>query len=893
MANTLDPLVSTKLRPSQTRSSLVARPRLFEALARERGRRLTLVCAPAGFGKTTILSSWAQTRAAAGHPVVWLSLDLTERDPARFVTYLVAAIRRSVQPTFGEGILAAVHAPSPPRPEALAAILINELASLPGEIDVILDDYHLVDVDAINEVVGRLLDYLPPGLHLIVAGRTRPSLALARLRARAQMTELTASDLAFTQDEVAAFLWEVMRLDLPIESVTAIAAMTEGWVAGLQLAALSMRSSSDPARFVTSFSGQHRDVFDFLAEEVLAGQPDNIRQFLLETSILSTLSGPLCDAVTGGTGGQETLEELERSNLFIVALDDERRWFRYHHLFAEFLRDHLGANDPERVRELHLRAMRWYERNGHLADAIGHALAAPDHEAAVTMIERESRDAWSRGEIPTVLGWLEALPIELKRRRPRLLLQQAMALALTGRPDAVEHHLGVVDLDVEVRSEERSFLLGFAAAIRSWCARLQGDTQAAVRLAREALSLLPAEQGGLRAFAAVCLGDTLWTSGDLPAAEEALAEAAGIGRDASHVYSTISAMTLLARVQAERGRLRAARETLRHATRIVSEHNAELLPAAGAIHIGLGALEYERDQRDEAERALARGIELAERTRNVTDLVWGTVVMARVRWSRGDEEGAMALAHHADQVARDYGADLEIAVAAACLNRLHVLRGDIVAAAASVSSRESASVGAAAASMLDRIAGARLLHAQRRHDEALRLLDESRREAEANGRVRDLIEVLSLAALTRQAMGEPERARDLLSIALSMAATEGFVRIFLDEGPPMADLLKAMVTAGPGEAARSEAEYARQLLARMNRDGAEASTSSPALSESLTDREEEILRLITDGLSNREVAARTFVTVGTVKTHINNLYRKLGVHSRTQAIARARELGLL
>ncbi len=888
-----DPLVLTKLRPSQARADLVARPRLIARLDRAPGRRLTLLCAPAGFGKSTVLGAWAQRRAGDGNPVAWVSLDRADNDPARFLAYVVSALRRSGAATFGERILAALRSTAPPRPEALTASLINELAAQQREIALVLDDYHLIDAASIHRVVRLLLEHLPAGLHLIVASRTRPPLALARLRARGQLAELTASDLAFTQDESETFLREVMNLDLSIENVATLAATTEGWIAGLQLAALSMRDRHDPAGFIASFSGKHRSIFDFLAEEVLDRQAPAVREFLLATSVLDRLAGPLCEAVTGQPDGQEMLEHLERDNLFIVALDDERRWFRYHHLFGEFLRGHLGSKDPARVRELHLRAARWHEEHGHGAEAIRHALAAPDHELGTRLIAGEVMSAWSRGEVPTILGWLDALPIELKRRKPSLLLQQAMALALTGRPQEVEPLLTAAEGAVETEAETRQFRLGFAAAVRSWCARLRGDAESAVGLARKALSLLPADVGGLRTFAGTCLGDALWTTGDLVAAGDALAEASASGRRSGHVYATISAMTLLARVQVERGQLGRARETLDRARQVVADHHAELLPAAGAIHIGMGALHYEHNRLERAETALGKGVELADGTRNVTDLVWGTVLLSRTRWAQGDKTGSLDLARKAERTARRYGADLEIALATAWLTRLHIARGDLTEAAAAERARTSmADDAATAARVLDRIASARLLHAVGRHGEALRLLDAPLREAQAHGRTHDLIEIMALSAQALWASHEPARAERTLASALALAAPEGYVRIFVDEGPPMATLLSALLDAErdrePGTP-HVETDYARRLLAALRRDVIDEKSASTAARELLTQREAEVLELIISGMSNREIAAQLYVSLGTVKTHINNVYRKLGVHSRRQVVARVRE----
>ena len=895
MGEAFDPLVSTKLRPSRPHPKLVARPRLVERLDPEPGRRLTLVSAPAGFGKTTLLVKWAKDQMEKGRPVAWLSLDGGDNDPARFLSYLVSAVGGATgEEGFGEGVLATLRSPEPPRIGALTAALVNEVAALPGGLDLVLDDYHAIDLEAVHRIVTMLLEHLPEHAHLVVSSRVDPPLPLSRMRARGQMVRLGASELAFTLEEAVAFLRGVMELDLSRDDIVNLEERTEGWVAGLQLAALSMRDRKDLSEFVKSFSGGHRDVLDFLAEEVLSRQPERVRAFLLETSILSSLAGPLCDALTGRSDGDRMLERLERENLFVVALDDERVWYRYHHLFAEFLRGRLRREDPEIVRELHLRASAWYENNGRIAEAIGHALSAPEHGLAARLIGGGARQAWSRGEVPTVLRWLEALPDEARRLRPRLALQHAMALALTGRPDAAEPLLDEIEREVEATGDDGRFLSGFASAVRSWCSRLRGDAPHAVGLARQALSLLPDEAGGLRAFAAVVLGDTLWTTGDLVAAGEALAEAARIGRSAGHVYSTLSAMTLQVRVQAERGRLRDAGETLDRAQRYVEEQGVELLPAVGAIHIGMGALLYERDDLDGAERALETGIRMAKRTGNVTDLVWGYVVLSRAKRARGDEEGALRMAHEAERVARNYGADLEMAVAVAWMMRLLVLRGDLAEAAALERSRVPNAEGAAARA-LDRITSARLLYARGRHREALGLLEEMREPAEANGRTRDLVEILTLQALARWASNEKERAVNTMAEALALAAPEGYLRTFVDEAKPMAELLPTVLEAQQQGRLRPSlpAHYLRKLQTTLERDAGGPRLPAERLPEPLSGRELEVLQLVATGKSNSRIASELFVSVGTVKTHLNNVYRKLGTHSRTEAVARARELDLI
>jgi LuxR family maltose regulon positive regulatory protein len=895
---TTDSLVYTKLRPSQARPELVARPQLTAKLEREPGRKLTLISAPAGFGKTTLLVEWLKEREDGDRSVAWVSLDEGDNDPVRFLSYLVAALRRIVGEEFGEGVLAALRSPEPPRMEAVLGAFVNELADLPGEVGVVLDDYHVIDSESVHRIVSFLLEHLPPNVHLVVSTRIDPPLPLVRLRARNQMTELDAADLTFTPEEAASFLHTVMGLDLSAEDVAALEERTEGWIAGLQLAALSMRERKDVSGFIRSFSGSHRDVLDYLAEEVLERQPGQVREFLLVTSIAEHLTGTLCDAITGHSDGQEMLERLERENLFVVQLDEERRWYRYHHLFADFLRGRLKRESPESAGELHLRASGWYKGNGHLAEAIGHALSAPDHDLAARLIEEGVEGAVERGEGTTALRWLEALPIEAKRLRPRLFVEHAVALVITGRPDDAEPLLKEAERAAEGDGEDGQFLLGFASTVRSWRARLRGDAPEAVELARRGLSLLPEGEAHVRNYAAVRLGDALRTVGDLTAADEAYAEAAEIGRAAHHAYGRLAGMVMHARVLSEQGRLREADEAFRGALRLLTEEGFELSPAAGIVYIGMADLRYERDDLDGAERELERGMELAERTGDVSTLVWAYVTLSRNKRARGDEGGALERAHQAERVARDSGADLQIAIALAWMTRLLLGRGDLTEAVALKQERAAKADDAAdAARVVDRLTSARLLHAQGRHREALPLLEELGKTAETAGRTGDLIEILALQALALWAGSKKERAVSTLAEALALAAPEGFVRTFVDEGQPMAEIFSGMLEAQqrghPDSPPRVPAHYIRKLLAALERDYSSATLPVADLPEPLTERELEVLRLIASGKSNRRIATELFVSVGTVKTHLNNLYRKLGAHSRTQALARARELKLL
>jgi LuxR family maltose regulon positive regulatory protein len=887
---TLDPLLSTKLHPPQARPKLVARPRLVEGLAREPGRRLTLLSAPAGFGKTTLLSEWLGTYADGGHHVAWLSLDEGDNDPVRFLSYLVGALR-SVEEGIGEAILAALRSPEPPRMEALAGVLINEMAALPNGLDLILDDYHTIDSEGVHGIVSFLLEHLPENIHLVLSGRVDPPLPLSKLRARNQMAEIGPAELAFTREETATFLKGVMGLDLSAEDVAMLEERTEGWIAGLQLAALSMRDRTDLPGFVEAFSGSHRDVLDFLAEEVLERQPEHVRDFLLKTSVLDSLTGPLCDALTGRSDGQSMLVRLETENLFVVALDDDRVWYRYHNLFAEFLRGRLRRESPDRMGELHLNASKWNEQNGAVPSAVEHALSAGDHGRAARLMERGIGQTWYRGEVATLLGWLGRLCEGAMHDRPLLKIWYAAALMLTGGPEGVGALLDEAEGAVRDDAEDPHYVLATAASVRSQHARRLGQAEEAVAHARRALTLLPEDNLNPRPFAALCLADAYLAAGDGEAIP-AFAEAGALGRAAGHDYVALSAMASEAHLRLAQGSLRAADDVLRRALAYAAERRSELLPAVGSVRIGMGELLYEWDDLEAASRHLAQGVELAERTGDVEILKWGHIAISQVRLARGDAKGASAAAQEAERVAQSSGSDHAVVDAAIWKARLHLTRGDL----ASASSEHVRAVGAgdvrSYSRAMERITFARLLVAGNEPVEALGVLAQLRETAQTPAR---MIVVLVLQALALRAKGQKERAVSNLAEALALAEPEGYVRTFVDEGPPMAELLAFLLEVQQRRQLDPPvpAHYLRKLLAALDRDVTGSTLPAAELPEPLSERELEVLMLMAAGKSNQKIADILFVAVGTVKTHANNLYRKLDAHSRTQAVARARELKLI
>jgi len=905
-------LLATKLYVPRVRSGLVPRPRLTRRLDEGLGCRLTLVSAPAGFGKSTLISEWAELkrRATPPLPIAWVSVDERDNDPVRFWTYVTAALDR-VQPGAGRGLLALLRAPERPPVEALLTELLNDLAGAAGDFALVLDDYHAIRAQAIHEALAFLLERMPPQMHLVVASRADPPLPLALLRSRGQLVELRAPDLRFTPEEAAAFLDRAAGLSLSPADIAALEARTEGWVAGLQLAALSMQGVDDVSGFIRAFSGSHRYVFDYLAQEILARQPEAVRAFLLQTSILERLSGPLCDAVTGappGAGeGQAMLERLEQANLFVTPLDHERRWYRYHPLFAEFLRSRLGQTQPELAPTLHRRAASWYAAHGLGADAVGHALAAGDHEHAADLIEALAGEMFAQSELMTLRGWLEALPVDAMVR-PRLAMIQAWVTAATSPQQPLAPLLDGIEQSLQARpAAEVRGALAEVALLRAVGAMNEGRFEECIALCRQAQAgLAGAERGlfnsavALRGAAAFNLGVAYEFTGNLEAASQALAEAADLSRQAGNLHIAPMALSRLANLLVAQGRLRAAADTYRQALRLAQEMSERPSPLAAPAYIGYGDLLREWNELEEAERYLAQGIGLGRGWRNAEALAGGYITVARIRQARGDPAGAIQAIEELGALQPEAAAPWTRPLVDACRVRLWAAQRRLEPLA-----RWLQSCGLSPADVphplrqAEYVALARALIALGRGGEAVALLERLRAQAEASGRVGSAIELLALQALALGAAGQVATARATLAQALRLAAPEGYVRVFLDEGEEMVKELRELTELGELKG------YVEGLLAAASHPTSHppGSVGSPSclssarpvssLAEPLSDRELEVLRLVAAGRSNHEVAQVLIVSPNTVKTHLKNIYAKLGAHSRTQALARARELGLL
>jgi LuxR family maltose regulon positive regulatory protein len=893
------PLLTTKLYIPPIRPELVPRPHLIERLNEGLHRKLTLISAPAGFGKTTLLSEWV---ADCGWPVAWISLDEGDNDLTRFLAYLIAALQ-SVDGNIGQGLLAALQSPGAVNVEAVLTTLLNEIADLPDSFILILDDYHLIEAQPIHQALTFLLDHLHPlpgGMHLVIATRVDPPLPLARLRSRGQLTELRTADLRFTPDEAAAFLNQVMGLGLSAEDVAVLEVRTEGWIVGLHMAALSMqgRDKEHIAGFVASFTGSHRYSLDYLTGEVLLQQPESVQTFLLRTSILDRLTGSLCDAVTGQSDGQTMLKLLEAANLFIVPLDDERRWYRYHHLFANLLRRQLSKTQPDLLPALHLQASDWYGKTGLVGEAVSHALAAEDVERAARLVERRALAMIFLGELTTLVGLLDALPDEVVRSRPWLCIAHAWALVFAGLLDGVELRLEGAETALDrfgdarraegpvLSTVEGRHIAGHISAIRAYVAALRGDMSRAAELTREALEQLPEEDLAVRGLSAGLLGSVLRWSGDLVAAAQALANAIAITQAASDSHTTVEALNNLAAVQLAQGQLHKTVATCQDALLLAGEYvkrGGRPLPSAGSGYYLMSQVLREWNDLEAALRHAREGIELCEQWGWSEGLAFGYRRLARALQAIGDIDGA----HEAIQKARQAASDLSPwfgAHMAAHQARLWMAQGNLTAASRWV--RES---GLSADDepdhqyMVEYSILVRVLIAQGKLDEALGLLARLLEMAEVAGAILVVIEILALQAMALQAQGKDVQALTALERALSLAEPEGYVRIFIDEGAPMAALLRTVASRGIA------LDYVGKLLAAL---GETAPPVTP-LAEPLSERELEVLRLLAAGLSNREIAAELFLAVGTVKKHTSNIYSKLNVSKRTRAVARARELGLL
>jgi LuxR family maltose regulon positive regulatory protein len=928
------PILTTKLYIPPVRAGLVARPRLTALLDKSLAYppSISLISAPPGFGKTTLLSEWidrqgandrhngeTQGRRRSTPAVAWVSLDGHDNDPVRFWLYVIAALEK-IRAGVGTGALALLQSAQSISLEEALTTLINALALIQERFTLILDDYHVIDHPVIHQNLAFFLDHMPPQMHLIIASRTAPPLPLTRFRVRNQLIELRDSDLRFTPAEVATFLNQMMGLELSAADINALEARTEGWVAGLQLAALSLQGQDNHRRFVAAFAGSHRYVLDYLAEEVLAHQPEPIQKFLRQTSILERLHGPLCDWVlslkrdsgAAPSTGQEILEVLEQANLFIIPLDDERRWYRYHHLFADFLAEQLSKTEGEaQIATLHRRASQWYAQNDFFADAISHSLLAQDIEQSVVLIEHLTMDLLTHGEAQSLLNWLKALPAETVRARPRLSLGLAWANLMLNWLNEIEPALlaaeaSLAEAEREPATLPASDITGMrweATAIRAMILANQNRVEESIALSEQVLAQIPADDLLRRSIIEANLGSAYALTGEFDKAATALADVVAMAQQVDNPIIVLTAGDSWANLELERGRPDKAgkiyqeiREMLEKDTPAPGQESRSGL-LAGRVYMSLAEIFREQNDLAQATSYLDQGFDLVRRGGHLLGAtLLGQIILARLRQAQGDSAGALAALETALQLPS--GPTPLTLWAKAVRVRLWLAQDNISAAGQWLEQGDLP---------LDESANyiqwpgeyttvVRVYLALEKFAEALALLDQLQAAESRQGRQGRLIEIVMLRALALYAQGEPALALPPLKEALHLAEAGGYIRLFVDEGPAMAALLAHVAKDQPA----SRSSYLNKLLAafageRPAQAPAKPRPGPPAanLIEPLSEREMEVLQLIAEGLSNQEIADRLVIAEGTVKKHIHNIFGKLDVRRRTQVVLRARELELL
>ena len=924
------PILSTKLFIPATRPELVPRQHLIKNLNDGLYRKLTLISAPAGFGKTTLVIEWLHSRVSDASPdhIAWLSLDEADNESTRFLMYFIAALNQTGgDGNLGTGVIAMLQSPQPPPIEAVLTLLINEIAVLPDKIIFILDDYHSIHAQPIHDALSFVLENQPQNLHMVITTREDPLLPLSRLRTRSQLTELRAADLRFDLDEATKFLNEVMGLKLSAKDVAALEKRTEGWIAGLQLAAISLQGQTDSSSMIQSFTGSNRLVLDYLVEEVLNQQSQKLRDFLLQTAILDRMTGPLCDAITGQEDGQETLEMLDRANLFIISLDNDHRWYRYHHLFADFLRQsrhHIGVsktgNDKNNWAAYHMRASQWFEEHDMQAEAFQHAVAADDFERASRLAEGDGMPLHFRGVVTPLLDWLETLPTDVLDGRPSLWVIYASVLLIAGQPTNVEQKIQAADIAleaIELDAEYRNWI-GLLASTRAALSALvifgqssnqEEKLQAAeaalqesemedvspdlvglitpmgvnvgfdqklieiiIAQSRRALEYAHPNNLITRVSSTWMLGLAYQLLGDRGAACQAYAEVITKSQTLGNNPLTIAAAIGLGQVQEADGQLYQAAEGYRRALQWVNDLP---MPVACEAHLGLARIHYQWNDLDTAEVHGQQSAQLSQQIDIAGRYVLSELFLARLAFAQGELTKSAEILQQAEQLVRQHNLVEYMFLIAAEKIQGFLQQGDIVAAA------ELAKVNSIP------ISQAQVFLAQYDPSNALKVLDRHLQIMDARSSQDEWVRCKALQAVTLHALGNIDEAMNLLADALVRAEPGGYIRIFVDEGAQMQHLLNEALQQG------ISTHFVRQLLVAFRAPPSKLPTGNAQLPEPLSQRELEVLQLMAEGMTNPEIAEQLYLTLNTVKAHSRNIYGKLDVHNRTQAITKAQLLGLL
>lgn len=891
------PVIKTKINVPALRRSLVSRKRLLNLLSDGVGQehKLTFVSAPAGFGKTTLVSEWIADREI---PAAWIALDESDSSPSRFLTYLVTALQTLISGV-GDGVLAALQSSQPISAKELLTTLLNELSSTEDNFILVLDDYHAIDSNEVDELLAFLVDHMPTSMHLVITTREDPPLPLARLRARNQLTEVRVADLRFSESEAAKFLNQVMGLHLSAEEVAALDKRTEGWAAGLQLAALSMQGKTDVTAFIRSFSGANQFVLDYLLEEVLQKQPKAVQKFLLQTSILNRLSGALCDALlqNENPSAQGMLEQLERANLFVIALDDERNWYRYHHLFRDLLRQRLSQTySKDEATEMHIRASEWFEHEGEIGESFQHAMSAGDVERAARLLEQNWLAMDENFQTGTWLGWANQLPLSVRRVRPVLLTQMGWSHMDAGNAEASESCLKEAEASLKnpleglviVEAEQFRTLPARIAFARAYNAQTQSRFADVVKHVETALDIIPHDDQYMQAQASSILSAAYWASGELDKSFELMSNWVDAAQQAGNIVFAVAASFGKADILITQGRLHDAIQVYQTALSLAAEHNAEQHTAHH--HLGLGLLHHEMDEDERGGQHLQKAFELGVHNTIVDWSYRKNLAQAQLKESEGDYDAALAFL---DEAARAYVRTpipnlrpVEAMKAQIYLKQNRLDKAKMWAAKSGLSLHDAPDF----LHEFERLTLAKIILADTPNEQKimdmLKLLDEQLHLAQKQNRLRSQIEILTLQAIALHKKGESTQAASMLEQALQLAEPEGYLRLFVSEDKPMAELLPKIKSG-------SLQRYAKRILAKLAHHIHPSSLIIQPLIDPLSERELEVLRLIAQGLSNQEITQKLVVALSTVKGHNLRIFAKLQAKSRTEAVARARELGIL
>ena len=906
------PLLETKLFAPRWHADLISRPRLVERLRQGGKQKLVLISAPAGFGKSTLLAEWLMNGMSPTAGSAWISLDQSDNDPTLFWSYFLNGLR-NISPEGCEQALSMLHSPQPVPIETILTTLINRISQIDSDAVVHLDDFHLITNPIITDAMSFLLTHMPANMRLFMATRSDPALPLSRLRGRGELLELRSADLRFTAEETSAFLRQSMGLELSAKQIEALESRTEGWIAGLQMAALSMQGRNDIDALVDAFAGDDRYIVDYLLQEVLQSQTAQVRQFLLQTAILDRLNGPLCEAVTGYADCQQLLQTLERSNLFIIPLDEKRQWYRYHHLFADMLATHLAEEQADQLPVLHLKASIWYENNGLTGKAIEHTLRAEDMERAATLIEPLWAKMDKSLQSASWLKWASQLPDQEVRQRPVINVGIAWALLDSGKLDNIESRLQEAEqminslndagdlkrrelLGIKVTDEKQfAYLPATIATARAYRAQAFGDTESTIRNTQIALDHLPEDDHTEYGAASALLGLAYWSSGDMNAAYRTFSEVLDRFAKTDSVLLAIGPLFVLADIKAAQGYLLQAVSQYRHSMDKIYALENITLPGTASLHLGLSAVLCERGDMEAARKELATCAGLDEQARLPGNKYRQFLTEALIKEASGNAQEALALLDAADRAFHNSPMP-NLQPFGAMKARIWLSLDNLPEAMAWAREAEvDADDNLTYLREFEHVTLAKVLIARHRQNtgkgfagQALALLERLLKPAEAQGRLRSSIDILITTALAHHVAGEINEALGSLGRALDLAAAEGYQRMFVSEGPAMQEVLRHAVGNGIG------GDYARQLLAVFE-NGADNETTdgSTGLENPLTAREIEILCLIAAGMRNQEIADHLFISLYTVKRHIANAYGKLSVNHRTEAIARAKALNLL